>query len=73
MTDADCDETDAGAFPGADEIAGDGVDQDCDGADAPEEDTGGSEETCGCASDGGSGGLFGMIGAMGLVASRRRR
>jgi hypothetical protein len=30
----DCDDADASVFPGADEVVGDGVDQDCDGADA---------------------------------------
>jgi hypothetical protein len=35
----DCDDTRAGVHPGAEEIIGDGVDQDCNGADpAPEED-----------------------------------
>ncbi len=29
----DCDDTDGGAFPGAVEVASDGIDQDCDGAD----------------------------------------
>ncbi|MEK7705370.1 MAG: putative metal-binding motif-containing protein, partial [Myxococcota bacterium] len=31
---ADCDDTDAALHPGATEVCGDGVDQDCDGADA---------------------------------------
>ena len=30
----DCDDTDASIFPGAPDIAGDGIDQDCDGADS---------------------------------------
>ena len=32
--DGDCDDTDASVYPGAPETAGDGIDQDCDGADA---------------------------------------
>ncbi|MEK7705369.1 MAG: putative metal-binding motif-containing protein [Myxococcota bacterium] len=31
---ADCDDSDAASYPGATEVCGDGVDQDCDGADA---------------------------------------
>jgi len=34
----DCDDTRAGVYPGAEEIPGDGVDQDCDGTDPPSED-----------------------------------
>jgi hypothetical protein len=30
----DCDDTNSGAFPGNQELAGDGIDQDCDGHDA---------------------------------------
>jgi hypothetical protein len=33
----DCDESDPAVHPGADELAGDGLDQDCDGLDAPAE------------------------------------
>jgi hypothetical protein len=31
----DCDDDDASIYPGADEVCGDGIDQDCDGEDAP--------------------------------------
>jgi MYXO-CTERM domain-containing protein len=33
----DCDDGDAGVHPAADEVPGDGVDQDCDGVDAAED------------------------------------
>jgi len=45
--DTDCDDTDPAAYPGAAEVADDGIDQDCDGADAvsPQDtgDTGGGD------------------------------
>lgn len=79
-TEDDCDDADATSSPGAEDLAGDGVDQDCDGADASEgaEDTGdtpkdGGGEDCGCASSRGvtASGWGLLLGA--LVAGRRGR
>lgn len=36
QTEEDCDDTDPVSFPGAPDLAGDGIDQDCDGEDAEE-------------------------------------
>ena len=72
---SDCDDADASAFPGAEEVAGDGVDQDCDGSDTPEEtgeDGGGDEGGGDGAVDeaggegGGKGGCSSAGGAEGL-------
>jgi MYXO-CTERM domain-containing protein len=65
-------------FPGAVEVADDGVDQDCDGADVVTElDTGLSGEpeepqSCGGCSTGTGPGLL-LIGLAGVFARRRRR
>ena len=65
---ADCDDFDAPSHPGGDDLPGDGLDQDCDGADAvaPE------AEECGC--DAGTSGTawVALLGGMALVSRRRR-
>ncbi|MFN7145852.1 MAG: MopE-related protein, partial [Myxococcota bacterium] len=81
----DCDDTDATAHPGGEDVAGDGVDQDCDGADAAPVDTGDTaepsdsgaapdkdaDEGCACASGTGDAAWILAFGA--AIAVRRRR
>lgn len=70
---ADCDDDNPDVHPGADEVAGDGVDQDCDGIDTPA--TVIPADGCGCSAHA-SPGATGSAAALGLAAllvlARRR-
>ncbi len=69
---ADCDDDDPDAWPGAEDVAGDGVDQDCHGADAPGAKEAADDAGCGCATAP-SGGSAAVLALVGLLVARRRR
>jgi len=85
-TDGDCDDDDPDTYPGAPEVAGDDIDQDCDGADKPLEVTPDpvdptvpleptepeGPQGCGCTTSAPSSGAW-MAFAMGLLIRGRRR
>lgn len=65
--DLDCNDLDPARFPGAVEVCGDGIDQDCDGVDP----TCTGAKACGCAT--GDGGVTGWALLVALVLSGGRR
>jgi len=66
----DCDDSRATVYPGAEEVVGDGIDQDCDGLDATV--SGGGSEGCGCSSGATPATLLWTVGLLGLALRRRR-
>ena len=67
----DCDDADATVFPGAVDVAGDGIDADCDGTDPSQ---GGAEPgPCGCAASSGPSPAGWALGLGVLALGRRRR
>ncbi len=62
----DCDDTRADRYPGAPEVQGDGIDQDCDGVDADIAPTGT------CSTGGPTGATGGALLLLGTLARRRR-
>jgi hypothetical protein len=76
-TEEDCDDTSAAVYPGAPDVTRDGIDQDCDGVDATEGDTGSApppedSTACGCANAGGGGaGVLPLVLALMCVGRRR--
>jgi len=72
----DCDDENGNVFPGAPEVPGDSVDQDCDGEDAlgngeTDTDTGDTDGGCGCATNGGGAGWL-LVMLAGVMVRRRR-
>ena len=75
--DADCDDSSSVVFPGGDELPGDGIDQDCDGADGEigrvvEDPEPPGDLLCGCATTGPAGPLWALGSLAALLAVRRR-
>ncbi len=66
----DCDDSQAGVHPGAIEICGDGIDQDCDGKDRS---CGAADSGCSCGGGAGTSAPAFLAGLMMMLGLRRRR